>query len=336
MLGAFLALLSAGAFGFNNATVRRGVLSGTVSQALAITVPIGVPLFLVAAALLGSLGLVANFSLRAILLLACAGVVHFVWGRYCNYRATKAIGAVLAGPVQQASVLIALGLAVGFMGESLTLLRGLGIVLVILGPAIIVSSEGRKRPKPAKLQDHSTDAPGGERPFEPAYFEGYSFALLSATGYGVSPVLVRLGVEHIGLKASAAAGLVSYGAATLALMAILVLPGQLRHVLATPAGAAKWFTLSGVLVALSQLLRYMALAVAPVSVVTPIQRLSILFRIYFSAMLNRKHEVLGGAVIAGTVLSLAGALALSISIDSVLHFVPLPHYVLTAAHWRWP
>lgn len=337
MLGAFLALLSACLFGLNNATVRRGVLSGTVSQALAITVPMGMPVFFLVAALLGSLGMVVNFSSRAVLLLASAGVIHFVWGRYCNYRATKAMGAVLAGPVQQASVLVALGLAIGFLGESLTPLRVFGIVLVILGPGIILSSRESKREKTATPADLEIDEVAeDERLFKPEYLEGYTFALLSATGYGLSPVLVRLGVEHVGLQAGAAAGLISYGAATLALALVLAWPGQLRHALAVPPGAVKWFTVSGVFVALSQVLRYTALAIAPVSVVTPVQRLSVLFRIYFSAILNREHEDLGSAVIVGTIVSLVGALSLSVSMDTVLSLVPLPHFLLVAAHWRWP
>ena len=45
MLGAFLALLSAALFGFNNAATRRGVLNGSVIQGMAITVPMGVLLF---------------------------------------------------------------------------------------------------------------------------------------------------------------------------------------------------------------------------------------------------------------------------------------------------
>jgi len=35
MLGAFFAICSAATFGFNSATMRRGVLSGTVFQAIA-------------------------------------------------------------------------------------------------------------------------------------------------------------------------------------------------------------------------------------------------------------------------------------------------------------
>ena len=49
MLGVCLAALSAATFAFNNASARRGVLTGSVAQALAITVPVGVPIFFLAA-----------------------------------------------------------------------------------------------------------------------------------------------------------------------------------------------------------------------------------------------------------------------------------------------
>jgi uncharacterized protein len=45
VLGGLLALLSAATFAFNNASLRRGVLSGSVAHAMAISVPIGVPIF---------------------------------------------------------------------------------------------------------------------------------------------------------------------------------------------------------------------------------------------------------------------------------------------------
>ena len=92
MLGGFLALLSAATFALNNASVRRGVLTGSVLQGMAITVPIGVPLFFIAAAATGSLDAVGGFPIKAVLALAAAGILHFVWGRYCNYRAMRAIG----------------------------------------------------------------------------------------------------------------------------------------------------------------------------------------------------------------------------------------------------
>src|SRR4030095_10189261 len=111
---------------------------------------------------------------------------------------------------------------------------------------------------------------------------------------------------------------------TLVMVLILLWPGNLRHALAVDRGAARWFTLSGVLVFLSQMFLYMAMAVAPVTVVSPINRLSILFRLYFSRWLNPQHEVFGGTVIAGTMVSLAGALALSLSTQAVQELIPLP------------
>ena len=66
--------------------------------------------------------------------------------------------------------------------------------------------------------------------FVPNYAEGYTFALLSALGYGVSPILIRLGLESKGIGFSMAGGLVSYTAATLLVCVILLAAGKWRHV----------------------------------------------------------------------------------------------------------
>ena len=322
MLGGILGLLAAATFAFNNASARRGVLTGSVAQAMAITVPIGVPIFFIAALLFGYLPTLLDFTPTAAVWLSLAGIVHFVWGRYCNYRATKAMGANLVGPVQQTSLILTLVLAMWILGESLTPLRLIGISLVILGPAMTLPGNG---------------APHASAPrFDVRYKEGYVWALLSATGYGVSPILVRLALEHKGLGSGLIGGLVAYSAATVVLGLILLATGQMRHVIATGAEATKWFTLSGVLVCLSQMFLYMAYAVAPVTVVSPIQRLSNVFRIHAGWMLNPHHEVFGSRVILGTVVSLFGALALSVSTDVVLSFVPVPDFVAAVAHWHWP
>ena len=75
MLGALLALASAATFGLNSAALRRGVLTGGVLQAMAITVPLGVPLFLLANVLAGSVDSLVQFSLPSWAWFALAGVV---------------------------------------------------------------------------------------------------------------------------------------------------------------------------------------------------------------------------------------------------------------------
>src|SRR5262245_16185478 len=111
---------------------------------MAITVPIGVPLFFLAALLTGRLGDVLTFSAQGYVALALAGILHFVWGRYCNYRATRAIGTNLVAPVQQFNLLVTLVLAIWLLGEYLTPLKILGIALILVGPTLTMQS--RKKP----------------------------------------------------------------------------------------------------------------------------------------------------------------------------------------------
>ncbi len=321
MLGAFFAIISAATFGFNIATVRRGVLSGSVFQAIAITVPMGVPLFLVAALMAGQLGAVGQFGWPGTGYMALAGILHFVWGRYWNYRAVKEMGANLSGPVQQLSLLVALTFAVILLDEKLTVLRVIGIALVVLGPAIMT----RRAPP---LRGGSREHING---FRPNMVAGYTAALMATLGYGLSPILVRAGLADTGL--SLAGGLISYVAATMAVALLLLLPGRAAHILSVDRGAAKWFTISGILVFFAQMFRYLALAIAPVTVVTPIQRLSLVFRVGLSTVLNPEHEVFDARVVIGVVVSLLGMLALTLSVEFIGEFLALPRWVIT---WRWP
>jgi drug/metabolite transporter (DMT)-like permease len=395
VLGGFLALVAAVTFAFNNASVRRGVITGSIAQAMAITVPIGLPLFVLAALLAGSLGAVLEFSPQAMVALAAAGIVHFVFGRYCNFRATQAIGANLVGPLQQLSLVITLALAVLALGEELTPLRIAGIVLVVLGPMLTMRGDPEARKHVplvrricssyqfaatsfrncksiSRTRKHDVaSAPlipnfaqrlprsdakfgigalatdqaetaaekvgrAGLPRFELRYAEGIVFALLSSVGYGTSPILIRYGLASPDLGLGLAGGVISYAAATLVMLPLLFWPGWLRHVTSVEAEPAKWFTISGLMVCLSQMFLYMAFAVAPVSVASPIQRISMVFRIYFGWLLNRHHEVFGGKVYLGTAISLIGALALSLSTELVLTHVPLPDWAAAIARWHWP
>jgi uncharacterized membrane protein len=323
-LGGFLALLAAATFALNNAFARRGVLSGTVLQAMAISVPLGIPLFLLAARATGSTSLILDFSANAWTLLSLAGIVHFVLGRYCNYRAVKAMGANLAGPLMEASVLFALVLAVLLLDEHLTLIKVLGILLILSGPALSVA---RRRGKNVVKRDLA---------FTPVYLEGTVFALLAASAYGTSPILVRFALQKSTWQASIAGGLVSYLAATAVTVVFIVAMGQTKHVRNISTDTIRWFCWAGVFVGLSQMLRYMALALAPVSVVSPIQRLSLIFRLIFGQMLNRRYEVFDSRMVMGTIVSILGALLLSISIDNVRELLPIPDALAPLFTWTWP
>ncbi len=329
MLGAFLSLMAAITFALNNATSRRGVISGTVVQALAITVPMGVPLFLILVLGFGQLTALLNLSHESIFWLSCAGIIHFVWGRYCNYRAAKAIGANLMGAASQSDILFTLALAVMVLGEKMTPMRVLGIVLVLCGPFVTMIGDLKK----AKAHQDAIAAKGG---FQPKYVEGYLFAFLSGTGYGVSPIFVRLALRDTDPGAALAGGLVSYLAATAVVAVLMLLPGQISHVRKVDSKATLWFVISGVTVMASQMFRYMALSIAPVSVVQPIQRLSLLLRFFFGWLINREHEVFSSKVWISTIIALVGALLLTFTTEQVTNVLPLPQSVVTFLQIQWP
>ncbi len=327
MLGGLLALLAAATFALNSATARRAVLSGSVMQGIAITVPLGVPAFFLGALLLGQLDVLARMPAMAVLWLSLAGIAHFVWGRFFIYRAQEMIGANLAGTLQQFDLVLSLGLAVIVLGEVLTPLRIFGIALVILGPALAFSGETERS---------RTAAKGAQVQFSPRHMEGYGYVALSSIGYGLSPIFTALGLRELGPGASMTGGLVAYLAATLAVAVVVVATGSVRHVGETSPMAWRWFGFAGLSVSVSQMLRFAALSLAPVTVVQPIQRLSKLFLFVFSWLMNREHEVFNPRLLLAAVVSLFGAAMLSISTEVFLSMAPWPDWIVRAVRWQWP
>ena len=129
-------------FALNNVTMRRGVVSGSVLQGMALTVPIGGLSFLVLTIVFGELHHLVLFPMAALAWLACQGVVHFVFGRYCNYKSNQLMGVNLAAPVVQLQVPFAMLLAVVLMHEKFTALQAIGSALMLGGSFITQSNAG--------------------------------------------------------------------------------------------------------------------------------------------------------------------------------------------------
>lgn len=312
MLGPLLAFASAAFFGLNNATVRRGALKSTVLQGMAITVPLGVPIFAVFAAFMGGYAALLDWPPSAWGWMIAAGVVHFVIGRYGNYRATQALGSTLSTPVQQVSIVIALVLGFVFLGETINSVNLLGVGLIMVGPVILVQ---RKR---------QTKVAAGNKGFDPDYPAGLLWGAVCAFGYGASPLFIALGLGDAGALADSAAGvLVSYFAASLVVGVWVLMSGGASYMQGLDRVSLGWFVLSAIFVALSQLFRYLALAVAPIAVVVPIQRLSIVFRLIFNALINREHEVFDRWVVVSIMVAVLGAVALVADTPTLLGFLGL-------------
>jgi drug/metabolite transporter (DMT)-like permease len=339
VLGAIFAILSAASFALNNAAARRAVVTGTPTQGMALTVPIGVLAFLLVAALTGELTRLAAFPQSAIAWMTAVGLLHFLFGRYCNYRANQHAGANLTGPVIQLQVLVTLALAVVVLHEPCTALQVIGGSVMLAGSFITQSqrlsaptaAKAAKAKSPLATEAHAPPAPK----FVPRYAEGYLFALLAAFAYGTTPIMVRTALRHAGPSSAILGGVISYGAATAAIVLMLVIWTPLRrNVMALKRDNIPWFVYSGVFVAMAQGFLYSAVAVAPIMFVMPLMQLALVFRIIFAMWLNPEHEVFGWKVIAGSAISILGACTVSIDTDVILHTLGVEGALAGLLRWQ--
>ncbi len=321
MLGALLAVCSALSFAFSTITARRGVIGSSASFGLYITVILGVPLFAIAALATGQLFDTFDLSTEALSMLAGAGVLHFLIGRYCNYRCIDAIGSNRSQPLQATNTIYSVVVAVIVLSEEVTPLMGVGIVLLVVGPLIMVERRRQRQPEPVAARPASQAsagaAAGGAPPrpnaaTNPRFVEGYSFGLLSAAAYGTSPIMIRYALEDTGL--GIAGGMVAYIAAASVLILALAIPGRVRDLRGFDLKVVPMFTASAVAVFLAQLFRFAALAIAPVSLVTPLTRLGVVFVPTLSFVFNRNLESFSLRVLTGIALSGLGAVLLALGV----------------------
>ncbi|HEX4555782.1 MAG TPA: DMT family transporter [Xanthobacteraceae bacterium] len=311
MLGVLYAALGAFTFSLNNVMMRRGVVTGSVLQGMALTVPIGALSFLVMAVAFGVLGQLVVFSTVALGWLACQGVTHFVMGRYCNYKSNQLMGVNLAAPVVQLQVPFAMMLAVVMLHEKFTVLQAIGSTLM-LGGSFITQGNSAKR----KEKDAAPD-PTSKPIFEPRIFSGYIFGLAAAMCYGSSPLMARLAFLHAPGSSAVAGGCVAYAAATLVFSLVLLKPGSWGDIKGMKPENMPWFLSAAVLVAISQAFVYASLAIAPMMVVTPILQLSLVFRLFLSQLINRDHEVMNTAVLIGAGTAVLGSILVSLPTDEL-------------------
>ena len=323
MLGILYAALGAFTFALNNVAMRRGVVTGSVLQGMAMTVPIGGLSFLVMTIAFGELGHLVLFPAVAIAWLAGQGLVHFVLGRYCNYKSNQLMGVNLAAPVVQLQVPVAMVLAVATLHEKFTVLQTIGTVLM-LGGSFVTQRNAGKGGKKAAAPAGTAPEPAAKPEFRPRVAAGYILALGAALCYGASPLMARKAFLSAPGTGPTAAGCIAYAAATLFFALILFKPGSWRDIRGTSRENLPWFLSSAVLVAVSQAFVYASLAVAPLMVVTPILQLSLVFRLFLSQCINRDYEVMNAAVLVGAFTAVLGSILVSIDTDALATLLALP------------
>ena len=302
MLGLVCAIMSAVAFAANDTALRRGILFASVYKSIIVTVPIGFPVFLLAITLTNSWPSFRTLDLTQFLFFGSAGIIHFIFGRYFGYKTIQSVGATQAGPIVQLGLLISVFFAYYLFDEEITNIHIIAIFLIILAPMIIIlGHEG----------DRFTRS-GIEMKYKSGLFWGLSCAIC----YGISPLLVKSGFSNYSLEITILAGFISYISAIFFLILIMtLLRVRIRDIAEMDKSALKWFTITGFMGSSAQLLRYIALGLIPISIVEPIHRTSVIFRVIFGFIINRNHEIINIRVLLGVALSIIGMYLLILQID---------------------
>ncbi len=302
MLGLVCAVMSAVAFAANDTALRRGILFASVYKSIIVTVPIGFPVFLLAITLTNSWSSFRTLDLAQFLFFGSAGIIHFIFGRYFGYKTIESLGATQAGPIVQLGLLISVFFAYHLFDEEITNIHIIAIFLIILAPMIILlGHEGDKFTRS-----------GIEMKYKAGLFWGLSCAIC----YGISPLLVKSGFSNYSLEITILAGFISYISAIFFLILIMILTRvRIRDIIEMDKSALKWFTITGFMGSSAQLLRYIALGLIPISIVEPIHRTSVIFRVMFGFVINRNHEIINVRVLLGVALSIIGMYLLILQID---------------------
>ena len=295
--GLILALISSVCFAAGIVMVRKTAgEAGESFSVTAISIFIGIPFFAAAILISGEWRNLLDISWKALALLMSAGVIHFIIGRLLGYNAFRLIGANRATPFTMTNRFYTVLFSVLFLKESITVYLVMGVLLMFAGAALI--SREKKSAYESKEKKLSHDE-----------VKGILLALGAALCWGITPVLIKPGVEEIG--SSSAGAFVSYATAAIVMGFLLLNKERRNNLIKLPVKKSILpMAIAGLFTAAGQLLYYTALGQSPASIVTPLLSIQILFIFLFSFFINRKIELFTPKVIIGTAATLAGAILL--------------------------
>ena len=223
----------------------------------------------------------------------------------CFFAALSRAPVTLVSPIDKSSTIIAIAFAVIFLGERLSPIACIGVLALAAGigftlePGVLRSlvSQRAKHPRNAPLPN-TQKAPTAS---------WIIFALASAIFAALTSILGKIGITGVDSNLGT-----SIRTSVVLLMAWIVValhakPAQIRTI---PLRDHAWIAASGIATTASWLCYYRALQEGPASVVVPIDKLSILVTVAFSALLLR--EGISGRYLLGIAGMCAGAVLMVI------------------------
>ncbi len=285
-LGPVFAILTAAFFAGAYVLLRRATHQSEESfTALAISLLVGTPLFVIILLLSGEWQYLFLFTWQQYTLLGAAGVLHFIITRYLYMNSVRLIGANPTAAVLRTSVIFAVVLGVTFLNESVTAQQISGAVIIMFG-AVLSSIEISRDTLKISAR-------------------GLMLGLGAGLGTAGSAALIR--PVMITTDAVYAATFVSYLAAFIIIAVILLWrQPQREHIRQQSRYDLIILVSAAILLVVGHLFRFFAFQYSPISVAQPLMGTVVIFVLLFSLMLNRRIDVFNWRVILGIVMVLAG------------------------------
>lgn len=321
MIGVLWSLAMAGLFGFSQLASRKGLRGIPVDQGTFIMIVVSTALMTIPFFWLGGPGLVRASDPISLAYFVLAGLIHFVGGFTLMNISIRNIGAARTGSLIATTPLFATFLAAISLHELINGPLVLGVLVVIAGVLLISSksnkTEGADARQATKKGKDIIKERGDILSFRyPATLEfsgildqarESSFGLLAALSWGLSPILIKKGLE--GLPSPLVGLTLAMASAGVLYALILASRSRFRPLLSRLSERpALWQTAAGALVGLGTLCRWIALSFTTAAMVTTLSRGSLLITVGLgSTLLGKELEPVNNRVRLGAVFIVIGA-----------------------------
>ena len=231
----------------------------------------------------GSQGTIASIPARSLAFLGLSGLATGVsW--LCYFYALQRGPIDKVVPIDKSSTVMTILLAALLLGESVTLTRGIGVVLIAVGTFLMIEKKGGVQKE--------------ENGWMLAAFGSAIFAALTS-------ILGKVGIT--GVESNLGTALCT-GVVLIMAWVMVFVQGKQGQVKAVPKNELGFICLSGLATGASWLCYYKALQLGPASLVAPIDKLSILVTVLFSYIVF--HERLSRKALTGLAVLVAGTLVM--------------------------
>ena len=206
----------------------------------------------------------------------------------CYFRALQLGDVNKVVPIDKSSTILTIILALIFLGEPVSWVKGIAIVLIAVGTFLMIEKKavsGQKQEKKSWLL----------------------YAVLSAVFASLTSILGKIGIDGVESNLGTA---IRTGVVLIMAWLIVFLKGKQHALQSVPKKELGFICLSGLATGGSWLCYYKALQDGLASVVVPIDKLSILVSIGFSALVFK--ERLSKKAVVGLVMIVGGTLMMLI------------------------